>query len=289
MHNNSIHTDSPYTILDDETMTKDMSVKDHADLSKLFREGTYKMVEYLILESLAIYKYLNRHNIKRYLDYKLKDKSWNNYYHVVKKLLEDNVLDRIRYGEHIFYTLPEYAEEYMKTRMKKKVVRYHVPETTENVLECAALAQWHISLVITGTVKHNGFYCVHKLAKQTYEIPSLAELTVGNYNYRVTSFAYPKKTEAEEFEMFWKRIINTHTGLAASSRKNQINLTVISVSTLKEMKEAQHQADEIPELENRMFYFVLEGNTACFEGLQHLYYYDRDGKKEERLTTISVN
>jgi len=287
--NAGIQKDSPYVY--DKKLK--LSVTRHpnmgnADLHKLFRDKVYGKVEFLLLEALSRYHYLNKYNLARYIDSKLQEKKWADYSHVIKKLLSDNVIYRVDYGESVFYAIHEYARAYIEKKWKKNVSKYRIPlqETPEAVLECASLAQWHLSLTKVSNIKKNCFYQKIMFGKVTMEIPSYAELTIGRYDYRVISASFPKgDTNITDFFEWLKKLWEV---LGNTTRKNQITLTVLSVTSLKQISVIEEMLNHMEGAQGRMVYYVLEVNTAVFSGLSSLYYYDYSADGENALQTISL-
>lgn len=289
MTNNKIMIDSPYTYLENVPMVMQNIPKWQADLNKLFKDGTYGKVEYSIIEALSIFHYMNSYNLSRYLNKKLQDRKWADYSNIIKKLQADNVICKNTYGKQIFYSLFPDAERYMKKRRGKKATEgCYAPEPTpEGILECAALAQWHLAAT-RGNVSSSCFYRKMRIAKVNINMASYIDRKIGRYYYRIFSLPFPKNRK-NDIAVFFNQLKNTWYVMGKCRGRNQINLTVIVVSSLKEIKTITQLLNTIDEAKERNIYFALEGNTAEFDGLSCLYYYEKNSTEtEDSIKTISI-
>lgn len=281
-------TDSPYEYIEGlelQTVDTESCWRQETDINKLFRDGAYGRVEYNIIDALYKYPYMNRKTINRYLDKVLKKKqeSWHWYYHIILEMLEDYSLYALRYGDNVFYALPCYVRNLWA---KKKHYTVSLPdENISSVLEYASLAQWHIALMEGEKLLQNTLYQNRKLARKSVIVPSYIETIKSGYSYRMFSFCLPRGRNdisffLEQLKYFWNI-------MEQSRRKNQITLTVLVSSSLNEIRAMNELMKSFPAAKGRRVYYVLDGNTSEFSGLDCIYYYmEEDG--EYLLKTIDL-
>lgn len=283
--------DSPYVYLEELQMTHQDLPQDYekADLNKLFRDKTYGKTEYLILEALTIFHYLNKANITKYVDGRLKERKWPDYTKVINRLYTDNVLSKTTYGEHVFYGIYPYAREYMENKQTdiRKKERYFPLQQKDKVLECASLAQWHISLLSRYHAKRSCFYEKIKVSKKEFMADSYMETTIGNTHFRVLSYAFPKADK--DISAFFDKLNLAWVAMNQKQAKNQVTITILVISTLKEIKALSQIMESNEHTKGRTLFYVLEGNTMEFDGLSCLYYYDTDSSTDEdTIRTITI-
>lgn len=280
-------TDSPYEYIEGlslEAVHLEDGWQQEADVQKLFKDETYGRVEHYMLNALYKYPYLNTHTLYRYLDIACGKKSSPNwYYHILQKLRADYVVSALRYGDTVLYTLPEYVRLYWSKKMKYSV---EVPElSVSSVLEYASLAQWHISMMEGEKLQKNTLYQKMKMAGEELTVPSYMETVKFGIRYRIFSFAFPKGVK--EITPFLSQLSHVWELAARSRRKNMITLTVLTVPSLKEMEVANTVFHTFTAAAGHRVYYVLDGNTSVFSGLECLYYYIEE-EGEYQLKTIDV-
>ncbi len=277
---------SPYCIIPGESILADYVIKkNEADLLKLFTSHTYGHIEYLILESLYKFSYLNKLNITRYVSIQLKERSHNSYDNILIRLKKDGFINTVYYADNVFYTLTDPSKQYMnkKGSFLNQPERKYVKTEPVSILECASLAQYHISLM-EKRIKNASFNQVRKFKASTL-LPSYAEFTNGIYTYHLFGASLPKGNMGEEFLDYIKDIDSLIT--KAFSKKNHINLMIFIASSIKEIEGCDAFLHEWEDFYDRNAYYVLESNCKDMCALDCLYYYEND-TDEKKLTTIRI-
>lgn len=288
---------SPYEYVPGIAMVKDVEEGTKQitteTLRRQFRDGVYGRCEYALMESLYRYPYLNRKNMELFTDERLKDRKYNGYENMIKQLWKEGCLNRYSYDTTKLYALTEPAREYMKEKLDPgnlHQIKWSEPGNAAEMLECAALAQWHLSLMRGGNVKKNHFMEDVVVKKKSLFIPSYLEIDGLKYHYKVLSFAVPKtKDSLESFldNVFMaSEALRGGSGLLKSFQK-EIFLLVLVCSDTEEMELMTKILNGLTQTAELQFYFVQENNTLFSKGLDLLY----ESRQEEGSTvleTISV-
>lgn len=281
-------TDSPYEYKKGITLETVDTVSgwyEETDIYRLFKNGAYGRVEYNIIDALYKYPYMNKKTICRYLDKILnkKNETWDWYYHIMLEMLDDYSLYALRYDDTIFYAIPSYVRNLWAAKKNYEV--FLPDEDVSSVLEYASLAQWHISLLEGEKLLQNTLYQKRKIAKESLLIPSYVETMKSGYRYRIFSFSLPRGRD--DISFFLNQLERLWDIISRSKRKNQITMTVMVASSLKEIQAMNEIMKSFPAATGRRIYYVLDGNTSEFNGLSCIYYYVEEGE-EYRLVSIDL-
>ena len=259
-------------------------------LEKYFKDRLYQKTEYALLESLYRLPYLTKKNMERFADYRLQDKKYAGYDNIIKQLEKDGCLRRFVYQDNRFYRLSDEATAYFVEKLDPKGNhKMQIPSEHDvsHVLECAALAQWHLSVLLGGDVKTSCFEEEVTIRKTKLQVPSYLVIEKGSMRYRVLSFSVPKV--GLQMENFLDSIIKVKEALYKweLSLKREIFLVVLVCSSTHEMLQLSHILESLKATSKLQVYFVAEPNTAFSKGLDLLYIAE---KEDENLVlkTISV-
>lgn len=273
----------------EEEHAKNVSITEE-QLEKYFKEKVYQRTEYALLESLYRLPYLTKKNMERFVDYRLKDRKYTGYDNVLKQLEQDGCLRRFVYDDVRFYRLQDGAREYFEKKLDPNGLhKIHIPSEhdTPAVLERAALAQWHLSVMLGGNVRKAYFGEEVSIRKKKIQIPSYQEVEKGSVRYRILSFSVPKV--GMKMESFMDNIIKVKEALYKweLSLKREIFLIVLVCSNTQEMLLLANIFENLPVTAKLQVYFVAEQNTAFSKGIDLLYTATKEGEKLV-LKTISV-
>ena len=280
-------TDSPYEYIEGLSLEYAPAAsgwQQETDLAKLFKDGIYGRAEHCVLDALYKYPFLNFRTLSRYLDIVYGTHGTPNWYHhILLKMRGDNIIYALRYGDNVFYALQDYVRLFW---VNKKRYSVSIPDICVSaVLEYASLAQWHISMMEGEKLVKNTLYQNMKIAGETLVVPSYMEIVKSDTRYRIFSFAFPKGVK--EISPFIALLSHMWELMARSRRKNMVTLTVLTVSSLKEMEVANGVFKSCKTAKGHRIYYVLDGNTSEFSGLECLYYYIEE-EGEYQLKTIDV-
>lgn len=255
----------------------DMTTK---QVYKFFKDKSYRMTEDCIIQALFFHHFLTKKNIGRFVDAKLKEKKKDDYSNTLKRMWKDGTIERYQYGTVMLYTLPdatyEYALEKYKNLSKREFVRPDIKNTAK-VLECASLAQLHISIFCGEKTKRSFFYERAKIGEKKFLLPSYMEFKKEDYVFHTYSTILPKEVAA--LETFIKEI-HTLSALLRGKihfKRNDIFLHIIAVPDLTILKKVAKTLMHMPETKDMAFYFVLEEQTIHTKGLSVLYTYKENG------------
>ena len=257
---------------------------------KFFKDEVYLKIEFSLLESLYRFPYLTKKNMERYTNAKLKDRQHAGYDHFIRQLMTDGCLRRFSYNGTRLYCLSDGARAYFQDKLDpKNLHRIHIPseENPVAVLECAALAQWHLSVMQGGDIRRSRFHEQVTIRRQDVFLPSFLEVQKNNIRYRVLSLSIPK--ESIHMEPFIDQILQIKTFLSrwGFSLQMEIFLIVLVCESTHEMSKMAQILEKLQTTKALSFYFVCESNTIFSKGLDLLYTAKRkDG--EMVLETISV-
>ena len=262
--------------------------KDQLELK--FKDRTYQKTEHALLESLYRLPYLTKKSMERFADYRLKDKKYAGYDNIIKQLEKDGCLRRFNYQDSRFYRLSDGAMAYFTEKLASKGQhKMHIPSEHDvaAVLECASLAQWHLSVLLGGNIKKSCFATEVNIRKTKLQVPSYLEIEKGSMRYRVLSFSVPKV--GLQMETFLDSIIKVKEALYKweLSFKREIFLVVLVCSSTHEMLQLAHILESLKATSKLQVYFVAEPNTAFSKGLDLLYLAEKEDEKLV-LKTISV-
>ena len=282
---------SPYIYDKDSTMElRDSDVV--IDIAKMFRDHNYNDCDYRILECLYRYPFLNTKNIGRYICCKLGETSEMYIRNRIRKLRADGVVCTAIYHDKNLYYLSNCATSYFTNRkgfQKQPMIKQVDKSDKGAILECASLAQWHISLVTDGITRNSSFRQVRKFKCRAY-LPSYVEYKKGDYMYHIFAFSAPKgeggaKRLIREILDAWEM-----QTIAFKGKKN-INLTVIVVSGIEEIEGIEAYMRKWKSSSGRTIYYAVESNCLDMSGLKSLYYYTttfHSGIPREELKTICL-
>lgn len=282
---NNIKYDSPYQYIRNiELSVLKNSYNIETDVTKMLRDRVYGRIEHCIIDALYKYPYITKHTLSRYLNIVLHDNRRNDYSNIINSLREGYVIYALEYNKTYFYAIPCYVRQLWAKKKNYKVV---LPdETAAAVLEYSSLAQWQVALMEGEKLLHNTLYQYRTIAKRKLLLPSYTETIKGRYRYRIFSFCLPKG-ESSNISAFLQNLSDIWHLMDLSKRKNQINLTIIIVSSLQEADRIKELINIYPAAAGRRIYYALEGNTSEFSGLECLYYYEREDN-EYHLKTIDI-
>lgn len=279
------HSISPYIYQGEDVLSVIPSMQ-APPLEKMFRDKVYGKVEYLVLEALYRYPYLNQHNLSRYLDLKLGVQKWTSYRNVIDRLKEDGVILQILYADYHFYTLSQEGISYISAKkgFHTSPVVERPPVTGQQLLSCASLAQWHLSLQ-DKKLQDASFYQRRKFGKVKGLVYSYAAYNTAAYHYHLFSLPLPKGPDTdfflEQLDFICLAYNKTFHG------KRDICLTVFIASSLADMEGAEAFLRSYRPFMDRTPYYALEANCADLNGLSCLYYYVHSDKTD-RLKTICL-
>lgn len=284
---------SPYEYIPGYTMEEEyvkIGSISKEQLEKYFKEKVYQRTEYALLESLYRLPYLTKKNMERFVDYRLKDRKYAGYDNVLKQLEKDGCLRRFVYDGIRFYRLHEGARAYFEERLDSKGLhKIHIPSEydTPAVLECSALAQWHLSVILGGNIRKSYFGEEISIRKKKLQVPSYLEVEKGKLRYRVLSFSVPKA--GFRMETFMNNITQVKEALYKweLSLRREIFLIVLVCSNTQEMLQLANILENLPTTSKLQVYFVAEQNTAFSKGLDLLYVATKEGENLI-LKTISM-
>ena len=252
-----------------------------AQIEKFFRDKEYRQVEDIIIQSLFFHHYLTKINITRFSNRRLKADNKKDFYgNILKQLYKDGCIEILTYGNITLYTLSDQAREY--ATMKYKNIRnreFTPPEAnTDTILECASLAQWHISLVCGENIRRSYFYEKAHIGNLPIQFASYLEFMKGEYCYHVISNILPKKNETTE--KFFQHIKALSHAFRSNIKvgKKHVFLNVLIVPDLDSIKKVAAVLQATDATKDMTFYFILEEQTHLINGLKILYTYENTGR-----------
>lgn len=253
-------------------------------IDKFFKDRSYRQVEDCIIQSLFFHPYLTKANIVRYVNAKMKGQKREDYSNTLKRMWKDGAIERFQYGAVMLYTLSNEAYDYSKQKYKnvrkREFVRPDI-ENTDKVLECACLAQFHLSLFTGEKLRRSHFYENSRIGNTTLFLPSYTEFKKQDYIYHVYGTVLPETEHS--FDGFFyniKRVSDILHGKIKYSCKD-IFLYIIIVPDLVTIKTVAGILLELPDTAGMAFYFVLEEQTIHTTGLTLLYSCQKNGNDIE--------
>lgn len=253
------------------------------NIKQYFRNKKYMRVEAIIISGLHTFFCLNKHNLVRFIEYKVKDSTRKDYDSIINRLFHEGVITRFQYHDTWFYELLPGALEYAKEKYGSRRVLSD-QEALSTRLETLSLAQWHISLLMAR----------YKGTKQVFfqdktDIPSLITCRIGKWNYEIQSLPIPKVKEHVERTVQLLRYIaeKKETERANILLQKKVYVTVLCGSTLDEIEKYAKLLSNKEELKHQKLYFTLDANTAISTGLTKLYMLEQSSK-EDKLVVLSV-
>ena len=259
-------------------------------IHKFFRDRTYRMAEDTIIQSLFFHHYLTKRNIQRFADLKLRERRLNDYSNVIKRMWMDGTIERFQYGMLFLYTLSEEVYEYARDKygnLKRRFFYRPQAHNASKILECASLAQFHISILCGEEVRRARFYENILQGESTVFVPSYLEFKKNGYIYHVASYILPKdKNSLEDFFDTIKTRINSLRGKIRHG-KNDIFLQIILTPDIQSIKNTAKIISTMKEIKETAFYFAIEEQTIAVEGLRILYcYHENEGELEIETITL---
>lgn len=286
-----------YSLNEQETLTKVTPERvlniTAEDIQKFFGDKTYGRVEKEIIRALFTFHYVTKNTLKRYLDKRLDEFKRNNYDSIINQLQQDGIVERLTYGPVNLYTLSVVGKEYILSQPKElgKRKREEPQKDTASILECASLAQWHISL-LCGDDKVTDSHFTEIMQYGNYSIftNSHVELWKNKYHYTIHSFCIPKtKKNMEEFLL--SLAAHRHALSGTKTKKGYIKDIRLYVMVAENHEQIEHMAKILKgrdELKGAEYYFVLDAYTNETRGLDLLHLYSKD-RKEGHLRTLEFN
>lgn len=286
-----------YSINEQESLVKAVPERvlniEIEDISKFFSDKTYGRVEKEIIRTLFTFHYVTKNTLRKYLDKRLKEFKRNNYDSVINQLQTDGVVERYSYGQINLYTLSSTGREYILSQ-PKEVGKRKIEEPKESIagiLECASLAQWHISLLCgEDKVTSSHFMEIMQYGNYSVYTRSHVELWKNKYHYTIHSFCIPKvKENLEEFLL--SLAAHRHALSGNKPKKGYIKDIRLYVLVAENHEQIEHMAKILKgrdELKSSEYYFVLDAYTNETKGLDLLHLYSKD-RKEGHLKTLEFN
>ena len=283
-----------YSLKEQETLVK--VVPDRVlniateDIHKFFSDKTYGRVEKEIIRALFTFHYATKNTLKKYLDKRLNEFKRNNYDSIINQLQEDGVVERLKYDTINLYTLSATGREYILSQ-PKEVGKRKIEEPRKDIpgiLECASLAQWHISL-LCGDDKITGSHFMEIMQYGNYSVStsSHVELWKNKFHYTIHSFSIPKtKDNLEDFLL--SLAAHRHALSGSKPKKGYIKDIRLFVLVAENHEQIEHMAKILKardELKGVEYYFVLDAYTNETKGLDLLHLYSKD-RKEGHLKTL---
>ena len=275
---------SPFHFVKQQSITEIENPAEYEpDLAKLFRDNIYGLQEYLALACLLQFPFVNTRNIVRYIEqHNISVKAPSK---LLKRLWEDGAIRRYKYCQTEFYGLTAASQDYMRRKMRVKENRMFVKpaERTDSLLECASLAQWHISLLSGGKVLEQKFYEQVMLETEKTFIPSYVVIRQNKYVFHVSSFAIPKTPEG--VNSFVDHLLTYKATVSKIARKkNHVWMTVLSATSTDEVRRMDAILKGRKELHGSKIYYAVEPVTVRAKGIDKIFSIEEDG----RLSTISI-
>lgn len=259
-------------------------------IKKYFRDGIYKKVEDYIIQALFFHHYLTKYNITRYLNKKLGKEKWNDYSNLIKQMWKDGTIERYRYDSVVLYHLSKAGMEFAETKYKNMENRRVTEPKTDDasVLECASLAQWHITLYTREKMVRSCFYETKIIGQLPLLLPSYCEFVRGDYFYHVASYVLPKNEKlAEDFFVNIKTLSHALRGKVKTNKRKDVYLTVLLAENTGQIEKASFILENINATRDVAFYFALEEQTALMDGMEMLYSVESK-KRDTYVKTIYI-
>lgn len=277
--------DTFYSIQPDTEMISKRNGKPNyitpGQIEKFFKDRTYRQAEDVIIQSLFYHHYLTKFNIVRFANRKLNTNNRHDFYgNILKELYKDGCIDILTYGNVTLYTLSAPAREYSKAKYKNVRNRIFTPpaEDTVSILECASLAQWHISLFCGEQIRRSYFYEKAHIGNLPTQFASYLEFIKGDYTYHVISNIIPKKMQTTE--SFFQNMQTISHAFRNNTKigKRHVFLNILIVPDLESIKKVAAFLQATDSTQDMTFYFALEEQTHLTTGLKLLYTYENTGK-----------
>ncbi len=263
------------------------------DINKFFSDKTYGRVEKELIRALFTFHYATKNTLKRYLDKRLGEFKRNNYDSIINQLQEDSILIRYKYGNLDLYSLSAIGREYILSQPKEIGKRRVEEPVTEiaSVLECASLAQWHISLLCgEDKITSSHFMEIMQYGNYSVSTHSHVELWKNKFHYTIHSFAIPKSKD--HLEAFLLSLAAHRHALSGNKpKKGYIKDIRLYVLVAENHEQIEHMAKILKardELKGAEYYFVLDAYTNETKGLDLLHLYSKD-RKEGHLRTLEFH
>lgn len=250
-------------------------------IQKYFKDKEYRQAEDVIFQALYFHQYLTKQNIIRFANRKLNEENKDGFYeNILKKLHKDGCIHICSYGKITLYTLSDTVREFLTDKYKNIKNRFFLitKKDAASVLECASLAQWHISLFCGEKVRKGYFYEKSHVGNLEINFPSYLEFIKGEYTYHVISNVIPKSMPATEDFFCNIKTISHAFRTSLKIRKNHIFLNIILVPDIESIKRIAKILSSIPIAKEITFYFAIEEQTIATKGLSLLYTYEDTGR-----------
>lgn len=250
-------------------------------INKFFKDKTYRQAEDIIIQSLFYHHYLTKVNIARFTNRKLNATNKADFYgNILKQLYKDGCIDILTYGNVTLYTLTAPAREYAVMKYKNTRNRQFTPPAHDavSILECASLAQWHISMFCGERIRRSYFYEKAHIGNLPIQFPSYAEFLKGDYTYHVISSIIPKNMKTTETFFQNMQTISHAFRNNLKLGKKHVFLNILIVPDLDSIKKVAAFLQSNDATKDMTFYFTLEEQTHLTTGLKLLYTYENTGK-----------
>lgn len=278
--------DSAYAFIDGEPLSYCVYTGAGLDIQTLLSSKVLGKVEYVMMEALYKYPFITMDCVRRYVCVVLGVSYEQSFFrHCMERLTQLSIVMTVSYGTATFYTLNAFARKQLKKRLGFDVV---MPDeiTVSAVLEYGSLGQWHISVMedTTAAMKTSVLYQVHTFHKRRILVPSFICFKKGALQYRICSFASPRgRTDIAAYLNSIKDVWQS----MSIRRKNTVNLTVITVSSLTEIRALNAVICRFFETFQKIYY-VVDGDCAAYSGMSCLYCFDRDEEEKSVLKVVEV-
>lgn len=268
--------DSIYEYHDSMVMEPNVTQKQDVELSSLQKSGVLGENKCHILDCLYKYPVCNKAAIHRFLHLETEEGK-KRASEDLRMLVTLGCVDTITYGTTTIYALSSYTRKEWGEKKKYYVITPNLFSKSE-VLECAAVCQWHLSVAHDGDIGKNMVWQEIPLAKSMTFIPSYMEINRGN-KYRIFALSSPRGSSASDFV---ERICSMWGVMEKSVRKGQYTLTVIICSSYREMDSLNNLFQSVEKAQGRTIYYALDENYEL-NGLCCLHHY-----KGRTLETIGL-
>lgn len=250
-------------------------------IKKFFKDGAYRQVEDYIFQALFFHHFLTKQNIIRFVNRKLSADNKDGFYeNILKQLHIDGCIDIYTYQNVTLYALTEITRTYLGEKYKNSRNRILTPPSTDtaSILECASLAQWHISLFCGELIKRSYFYEKSYIGNMQIQFHSYLEFIKSDFVYHVISNVLPKdKKTTDEFFTNIKTISHALRNQVKFGKKH-IFLNIIIAPDLESIKKVARFLSGNDSTKDMTFYFMIEEQTISTKGLKLLYTYEDTGK-----------
>lgn len=275
---------SPFSYLEEQVPVK-FQIDADVLVMPLLKNGTFGNVERAIVSALYKYPYMHFSTIRLYLSL-IFNYEPDFYRDLLKKMVRVGAVQKIKYGDVLFYSLnPSVREEW------KKKVSYSVTlpavEDAASILEYASLAQFVVKCKVDMRKKVADcmVYQVRRFRKTRLVVPSFVFLKQNSLSYRI--FAYRVPGKASEYQKLADRIESDAKLFAETQARRMFTLFVLTTDSEEAAKEFYRTYLIRTHNTDRTFYFAPDFSVAEQGALASLFYFSQvDGQTVVRRVSL---